>query len=101
MSDLAPSAKRPLIALTPGSKVTVRSAGTESAAIVSTGTFRGLVSISGDNALAIELDGSDGEPKGRVRIVPVPAILAVDILEAVKPDEEKRSEPPQSPGYFR
>jgi len=101
MSDATGGGKRPVIALTPGSKVRVRSAGTETAAIVSSGTFRGLVSISGDNALAIELDGSDGEPKGLVRIVPVPAILAIDILEAAKADEEKRSEPPQSPGYFR
>ena len=101
MSDPTGGAKRPLIGLTAGSKVTVRSAGTESAVIVSTGVFRGLVSISGDNALAIELDGSDGGEKARIRIVPVPAILAIDILEAVKPDEEKRSEPPQSPGYFR
>jgi len=57
-------------------------------------------SIGGDNALAIELDGSGGAEKGRVRLVPIPAILAVDILEAVKADEEKRSEPPQSPAYF-
>ena len=95
------SPKRPMIALTPGSRVRVRSAGTETEAIVSTGTFRGLVSISGDNALAIELDGSTGQERGLVRIVPVPAILAIDILEAAKADEEKRSEPPQSPGYFR
>jgi hypothetical protein len=100
MSEPAGAAKRPAIALTPGSKVTVRSAGTENQAIISTGTFRGLVSIGGDNTLAIELDGSGEDEKGRVRLVPVPAILAVDILEAVKADEEKRSSPPQSPGYF-
>jgi len=101
MSEPAGGAKRPAIALTPGSRITVRSAGTEKDSIVSTGTFRGLVSISGDNALAIELDGSGGEEKGRVRIVPIPAILAIDILEAAKPDEEKRSEPPRAPEYFR
>jgi len=101
VSDLAGGGKRPTISLTPGSKVKVRSAGTETEAIVSSGTFRGVVSISGDNALAIELDGSAGEEKGLIRIVPVPAILAIDILEAAKADEEKRSEPPQSPGYFR
>ena len=101
MNEPAGAGKRPTIALTPGSRVTVRSAGTETEAIVSTGMYRGLVSISGDNALAIELDGSGGEEKGRVRLIPIPAILAVDILEAVKPDEEKRVEPPQSPGYFR
>jgi hypothetical protein len=101
MSEPANPGKRTTIALTPGSRVIVRSAGTETAAIVSTGLYRGLVSISGDSALAIELDGSDGDEKGRVRLIPIPAILAIDILEAVKPDEEKRAEPPQSPGYFR
>jgi hypothetical protein len=94
-------AKRPAIALTPGSSVRLRSAGPDDQAIVSTGTFRGLVSIGGDNALAIELDGSDGEEKGRVRLVPVPAILAIDILEAAKAEEEKRAEPAESRGYFR
>jgi len=93
--------KKPPVALTPGSKVKVRSAGTENEAIVSTGIFRGLVSVGGDNVLAIELDGSGGEAKGQIRIVPVPAILAIDILEAAKPDDEKRAEPPQAPGYFR
>jgi len=101
MSDPPTNAKRAMPALTPGSKVKVRSAGSETEAIVSVGIYRGLVSISGDNALAIELDGSGGEERGLMRIVPVPAILAIDILEAAKPDEEKRSEPPQSPGYFR
>jgi len=101
MSEPASGAKRPTIAITLGSKVKVRSAGTENEAIVSTGIFRGFVSISGDNALVIELDGSGGDEKGRLRFVPTPAILAIDILEAAKADEEKRSEPPQSPGYFR
>jgi hypothetical protein len=101
MSGANSSTKRPAIALTPGSQVRLRSAGPDDTAIVSTGTFRGLVSIGGDNALAIELDGSDGEEKGRVRLVPVPAVLAVDILEAAKAEEEKRAEPAQSPGYFR
>ena len=93
--------KKPVIALTPGSHVRLRSAGPEDSAIETTGIFRGLVSIGGDNAIAIELDGGRGEEKGRVRLVPVPAILTIDILEAAKPEEEKRSEPAQSPGYFR
>jgi hypothetical protein len=95
------SGKRPAIALTPSSKVRIRSAGPDETAIVSTGVFRGLVSIGGDNAIAIELDGSDGDEKGRIRLVPVPALLAVDIVESAKPEEEKRSEPASAPGYFR
>jgi hypothetical protein len=100
MSDSAPT-KRPPIALVPGSHVRVRSAGPDDRAIDSTGLFRGLVSIGGDNTLAIELDGSGGDEKGRIRLVPVPALLAVDILEAAKPEEEKRSDPNQATGYFR
>jgi len=101
MSDAGANAKRAAIALTPNSKVRVRSAGTENEAIVSSGAFRGLVSIGGDNALAIELDASHGADKGRIRLVPIPALLAIDIVEVAKADEEKRAEPPQSPGYFR
>jgi hypothetical protein len=101
MSDAAAAAKRPPITLTPGSRVTVRSAGQDDQAIVSTGVFRGLVSIGGDNILALELDGADGDEKGRIRLVPIPALLAIDILEIAKAEEEKRAEPAQSPGYFR
>jgi len=81
--------------------VRVRSAGPNEEAIESVGLFRGLVSIGGDNALAIELQGTDKEEQGRVRLVPSSALLAVDILEAAKAEEEKRAEPSQSPGYFR
>lgn len=100
MTD-ATAAKRPPIALTTGSRVRVRSAGPEDDAIVSTGVFRGLVSIGGDNIMAIELEGADGDEKGRIRLVPIPALLAIDIIEVAKAEEEKRSEPAQSPGYFR
>ncbi len=101
MSDAAGAGKRPPITLTTGSRVRVRSAGPDDTAIVSTGVFRGLVSIGGDNIMAIELEGTDGDEKGRVRLVPIPALLAIDIIEVAKAEEEKRSEPAQSPGYFR
>jgi hypothetical protein len=101
MTTSGSSAKKAAIALTPGSRVRLRSAGPEEEAIVSTGIFRGLVSIGGDNAIAVELDGSEADEKGRVRLVPISALLAIDILEAAKAEEEKRAEPTQSPGYFR
>ncbi len=101
MTDASSGGKKPLIALTPGSRVRVRSAGPDETAIDSTGIFRSLVSIGGDNTLAIELDGGAGEEKGRVRLVPVPAVLAIDILEAAKPEEEKRADPSASAAYFR
>ena len=101
MSAPSPASKKPAIGLTPGSRVRLRSAGPDDEAIVSTGIFRGLVSIGGDNALAIELEGADGDEKGRVRLVPIPALLAVDILEAAKAEEEKRPDSTTSANYFR
>jgi len=97
----ANAAKRPNIGLTPGSRVRLRSAGPDDQAIVSTGVFRGLVSIGGDNALAIELEGADGDTKGQIRLVPIPALLAVDILEAAKAEEEKRPDATTNANYFR
>ncbi|HEV2519844.1 MAG TPA: hypothetical protein VGX00_04395 [Thermoplasmata archaeon] len=94
------SGKKPSIVLTVGSKVSVRSAGTDSEALVSSGTFRGLVSIGGDSSLALELDGKVKEEKGRIRLIPINALLSLDVLEAVKPEEEKHSDPPAT-GYFR
>jgi hypothetical protein len=90
-----------MIALTPGSRIVLRSAGPDETALVSTGVFRGLVSIGGDNAVAVELEGGTDAEKGRIRLVPVPALLAIDILESAKPEEEKRGEPASAPGYFR
>jgi hypothetical protein len=116
----ATAAKKAVIALTPGSRVRVRSAGPDDTALDSVGLFRGLVSIGGDNTLAIELEGEGldekgrlvpfvaregaepkGGDKGRIRLVPVPALLAIDILEAAKVEEEKRVDPAASAGYFR
>ncbi len=97
----SPSAKKPSIVLTAGSKVRIRSAGSRDEALVSTGVFRGLVSVGGDNSLAVELDDSVREEKGRIRLIPLNALLALDVLEAVKPEEEKRTDPSASPGYFR
>jgi hypothetical protein len=102
-SQAALSAKKTLITLTPGSRVQVRSAGTRDEALVSTGVFKGLVSVGGDNSLAIELDGPGTEERGRMRLVPLNALLAIDILEAAQkpPEEEKRSDAAATAGYFR
>lgn len=96
------AAKKPAIVLTVGSKVRVRSAGTRDDALVSTGIFRGLVSVGGDNSLAIELDGTVAEEKGRIRLIPLNAMLALDVLEAAKAEEEKRAASDSgASAYFR
>jgi hypothetical protein len=101
-TEPSPSAKKPAIALTVGSRVRIRSAGTRDDALVSSGVFRGLVSVGGDNSLAIELDGSVPEEAGRIRLIPLNAMLALDVLEAAKPEEEKRAAADSgASAYFR
>ena len=93
--------KKPLISLTPGSRVRVYSAGARDEPMESVGLFRGLVSVGGDNSLALELVDGSREEKGRIRLVPMNAVMAIDILHAVKVEEEKRSDPVAAAGYFR
>ena len=94
-------AKRPFASLTPGSRVRVYSAGARDQPMESTGLFRGLVSVGGDNSLALELDEGGKAERGRIRLIPMNAVMAIDILHAVKPEEEKRSDPVAAQGYFR
>lgn len=86
--------------LTVGSRVRILSAGAEEAGLVSIGTFRGLVSVGGDNVVAIELEEPEAD-KGRIRLVATTAVWAIDILEA-KAEEEKRSDKQSpTPDYWR
>jgi hypothetical protein len=95
-------AKRPLISLTQGSRIKVFSAGARDEPFESTGVFRGLVSVGGDNSLALEFDETTKkEEKGRIRLIPMNAVMAIDILHAVKVEEEKRIDPVTAAGYFR
>ncbi|MCI4334091.1 MAG: hypothetical protein L3K04_00410 [Thermoplasmata archaeon] len=100
MSSGEGGSKRPAISLTQGSRVRVHSAGSREEPMVSVGVFRGLVSVGGENSLALELEAEKGE-KERVRLVPLSAIFAIDILLAVKAEEEKRVDPGTASGYFR
>jgi hypothetical protein len=95
-----PAAKRSPVALTVGSKIHIRSSGGKAESVVSSRTYRGLVSIGGDNSLALELDGSAGASSGQTRLIPLNAVLAVELVEAAKPEEQKRVDS-VSAGYFR
>lgn len=90
---------RPNIALTMGSRVRVHSAGPDDTGLVSVGVYRGLVSVAGDNLLAVELEQPEAE-KGRIRLIATTALAAIDILEAATAEEERRVEKPTvSPAY--
>lgn len=91
--------RRPQITLTTGSVLAVRSADKGEEPLVTQGTFRGYVSLGGDQALSVELEEKEGSSKGRVRFIPCAAILSLDILSHAKVEEEKKAQD-NRPVYF-
>ena len=80
------------IHLTVESKYKVTSAGTRDENLVTTGVFKGYVSVGSGDGLAIEMDKGHGEMKGKLLVIPSHMILSIDILEAKVEVEEKHEE---------
>ncbi|MFA5863024.1 MAG: hypothetical protein WDA16_15135 [Candidatus Thermoplasmatota archaeon] len=74
------------VQLTLKSKYKVRSLASREAVLETTGTFRGIVSIGTIDALAMEIDS--GELKGKIRVIPTHMVVAIDIVEAAKKEED-------------
>ncbi len=73
--------------LTEGSRYKIISISGRENALETIGVFKGFATIGLEEAgLQIELDENHGEMKGIIRIVPLHAILAIDILNAKEID---------------
>jgi len=89
------------IVLTEGSKYSLKSLGSRDHMIETTGSFVGYTTIGSEEALCMELDGSHKGMKGKVRLIPVHMVVALDIVTEAKPKEPKRPESvPEAPQYF-
>ena len=56
---------------------------------VTKGIFRGYATIGTDDAIVIELDDSHQEMKGKLRLIPLHVVLAVDVMEQVPGEAPK------------
>lgn len=72
-----------LVSLTKGSRYRIESMETRDHTKITKGMFRGYATIGTDDAIVIELDDSHQELKGKLRLIPLHVILAVDVLEHV------------------
>ena len=77
----------PPVLLTLGSTYHVRSLASRESILETRGTFRGVVSVGTIDGLAMELDATHGDLKGKIRVIPTHMVTSVDILEAVKKEE--------------
>jgi len=80
------------IELTIGSKYNIISIGGRDNPLESEGVFEGYISIGSDAlGLLMRLSEKHKEMAGKIRIVPIQAILAIDIIDA-KPRDNKEKE---------
>ena len=78
------------IILTVGSQYRVKSLESRDAPLITHGKFLGYTSIGNDEGLCIELDDSHKEMKERIRVIPMHMIVCIDIIKAVKKENEKK-----------
>ena len=84
--------KKDELKLTEGSRYKVISIGGRDIALETEGVFKGFASIGIDEGgMQIELSEHHGDMQGKIRIVPLHAILAIDILDAKKDDKKDDS----------
>ena len=79
MKDIEP-------AFTKGSKYRIMSKGPGDEFLVSTGVFKHYTSFGNGTAICIELDLDEGQ--GGIRIIPLMAIYAIDVIESKEPEKE-------------
>jgi hypothetical protein len=76
------------IKLIEGSRYKIISIGGRDSSLETEGIFKGYMSIGIEEAgLLVEMGESHGADKGKLRIVPLHAILAIDILDEKKHEE--------------
>jgi len=79
--------------LTEGSEYKILSLGAKDSMLESEGIFKGFISIGVDETgLLVELNHKHGKMAGKIRIVPLHVLLAIDILkieENEKKDDDK------------
>ena len=78
-----------IVSLTKGSRYRIESMETRERTKVTKGVFRGYATIGTDDAIVIELDDSHQELKGKLRLIPLHVVLAVDVLEHVPGDQSE------------
>ena len=77
------------IVLTTGSMYRIKSLESRDKPLVSRGRFIGYTAIGHDEGMAMELDETHKEDKGKLRIIPTHTIISIDIIQSVENEEKK------------
>ena len=80
--------------LTKGSKYRVLSKGDSNNNIITIGEFTGYIQFGQDSAIQIVQRGLDPEIEGVTRIIPLTAVLYIDVLDMKEEEEVKKKVSP-------
>ena len=75
--------------LTIGSKCVVYSISSHDSILKTTGTFKGFAAVGEDTSLCIEMDEAHGEMKGKIRLIPISSVAAIDVIEFAEEEEQE------------
>ena len=82
-----------------GSRYRIISIGGRDNTLETEGIFRGFASLGIDEGgLTMELSETHGDMSGKIRILPLQAILAIDVLDTT--DTETKEEEKDTPTHF-
>jgi len=91
--------KKTQLKLTEGSRYRIISIGGRENPLETEGIFTGFSTLGIDEiGLVIDLSETEGKKKGKTRIVPLHAILAIDILD--EKEHEKKEETQDANHYY-
>ena len=87
---MPPKPNEPQVQLTLGSRYRIRSLASREAILETVGIFRGVVGVGSIDAIAMEV--AEGDMKGKLRVIPTHMVVAIDILEAARKEEEAKDD---------
>ncbi len=79
------------IILSEGSSYRILSIAARDHPLDTKGTFVGYTNIGSDEGICMELDESNGDLSGTVRVIPTHMIACIDILEAAESEKPKET----------
>lgn len=88
------------VRLSKGSHYRLTTIGSREKNLVTTGTFVGFTSIGSDEGICIEMDKEHDDLKGKVRVIPIHMILAIDLLDQKEHEDPKTREEDRTAHYF-
>lgn len=88
------------VRLTKGSHYRLTTIGSREKNLVTTGIFVGITSIGSDEGICMEMDKEHDDLAGKIRVIPLHMILAIDLLEQKKLKDPKAREEERTAHYF-